>query len=155
MQADLADGPEGTIACLTLPARTEAIYAGLQTLLAQPPLAHLDNNLRGAAELALAEALNNIVEHGYAGQSGDIDIEIHQEKDGLFCQIHDAGRAFPGGKLPKGIFPDLKGELPEGGFGWALIHAVAEDICYERCHRRNRTAFRIRANQDEAIGQTI
>lgn len=101
----------------------------------------------GTLELVLAEALNNIAEHAYAGLApGPITLTLRRTADALDCAIEDSGGALPGGTLPDGRMQpvaDRPADLAEGGWGWALIRALAQDIHYHREGGRNRLAFRI------------
>jgi serine/threonine-protein kinase RsbW len=93
-------------------------------------------------ELVVAEILNNIVEHALAGKPTTERIKI-------FCKMHgdlvtivfdDPGTPYAGNNLP---CPEPRSAaaqarvLPEGGFGWSLIHLLAKDISYVRADRRN------------------
>ena len=96
-------------------------------------------------ELALAEVMNNIVTHAYHGQDGGmIDLCVCFEEDRLVSCVCDGGKAMPGGRPPEGARsdpgPDL-GKLPEGGFGWGLIRALAVDLEYDRTDGRNILRF--------------
>ncbi|WP_294615085.1 ATP-binding protein [Roseovarius sp.] len=90
----------------------------------------------GSVELAMAEALNNIVEHAYAGeQSRDIRLSVSIKPERLCCHVRDGGAPLPDLCLPQGGLPDPSGprnDLPEGGFGWFLIRALTERVTYER-----------------------
>ncbi len=89
-------------------------------------------------QIALAEAVNNVVEHAYAETAtGDVLIRCNLHPDRLWVEIRDAGAPFPDSKLPEGkpvnISVDTPLEdLPEGGFGWFLIRELASDIQYQR-----------------------
>lgn len=98
---------------------------------------------RGTAEIVLAEAMNNIVEHAYADASGQIDIALWLSPTDLLCQIEDEGRPMPGGVLPVGSLPAFSDQdgLPEGGFGWHLIRTLCRDLTYDRRDGRNRLRF--------------
>lgn len=101
----------------------------------------------GALELALAEVLNNIVEHAYAGQAaGPVRLLVLRQGGTLDCRVEDRGRPMPGLVLPDGRLPSVDGpieDLAEGGWGWALIRAVTSDLSYERIGGRNRLCFRV------------
>jgi serine/threonine-protein kinase RsbW len=101
----------------------------------------------GTLELALAEVLNNIVEHAYAGRAaGPVHLQLLREAGTLACRIEDRGRPMPGLALPVGRMPSVDGpveDLAEGGWGWALIRAVTSDLSYERIGGRNRLCFRL------------
>lgn len=90
----------------------------------------------GMVEIALAEVINNIVEHAYRGQVGGmIRLSARLGHAFLRFEICDDGSPLPGGTLPPGRPADLsvpRGNLPEGGFGWLLIHSVAREVRYSR-----------------------
>lgn len=91
---------------------------------------------RETIEVVLAEALNNVMEHAYREEDGHpIRLSLSMGNDILKCVITDEGNPIPGGKAPGGSEPVLNvppAELPEGGFGWFLIHNMAESVHYER-----------------------
>jgi serine/threonine-protein kinase RsbW len=95
----------------------------------------------GAVEIVLAEALNNIVEHAYALQEAR-PLQLHADlKAGwLEIELRDRGRPLPGLGLPHPILPDTSGpigNLPEGGFGWYLIHNLTDRVRYNRIAEEN------------------
>ncbi|NIZ12959.1 ATP-binding protein [Phaeobacter sp. HF9A] len=87
-------------------------------------------------QIALAEAVNNVVEHAYAETTtGDVLIRCNLFPDRLWVEIRDAGAPFPDAKLPEGKAVDVDTpleNLPEGGFGWLLIRELANDVQYQR-----------------------
>lgn len=108
-----------------------------------------DDEARGTAELVLAEALNNIVEHAY-GSAGDGQIRLSVVMRGRTAElvICDGGGVMPGRRLPEGAPPRLDvgtQELPEGGFGWHLIRRLSDHLNYRHDDGRNRLEIRIRA----------
>lgn len=122
-----------------------AVRQGLRHLFAQEPLIGISDDARSTAELVLAEALNNIVEHAYAAQNGAIEIAIEMGDNGLNCTIVDHGAPMPGNTLPTGAPQDLSNidDLPEGGFGWFLIRSIALDLRYQRVQGQNHLCFRL------------
>lgn len=101
----------------------------------------------GALELALGEVLNNIVEHAYAGRpAGRIHLVLRLAGKSLACQVEDQGAPMPGLVLPGPSLPATRiavADLAEGGWGWALIHGLTEDLRYVRREGRNRLSFRL------------
>lgn len=96
----------------------------------------------GAVEIVLAEALNNVVEHAYAGKGGRIALRLTVTPREVRARIGDSGRPMPGLALPPGLCPHrlLHGDvldLPEGGFGWLLIRELASVISYRQQDGRN------------------
>lgn len=117
----------------------------LGRILSVPPLSCLSDEGRGTAELVLAEVLNNVAEHAYAGQAGPVAVTLRQVPQGVSCLIVDQGLAMPGGKLPESRLPDGEGlaleDLPEGGFGWHLIRSLTTGLSYSRADGTNRLHF--------------
>ncbi|MDW4550138.1 ATP-binding protein [Defluviimonas sp. D31] len=101
----------------------------------------------GKLELALAEVLNNIVEHAYDGHpSGPVELCLRREAAWICCRIVDSGHAMPAHELPEGRMqpvPAQLDELPEGGWGWSLICTLATDLAYRREDGRNFLTFRL------------
>lgn len=90
-----------------------------------------------ACSIATTEALNNIVEHGFAQNAhGKIRVEIACDDDLVRATLTDTGRAMPGFQLPEGAAPDPT-DLPEGGFGWFMIKTLTSDQIYERKYNKN------------------
>ncbi len=103
------------------------------------------------AEQALAEALNNIVEHAHANwPDGRIDIETTLSGNGLAFCVRDDGAPMPDGQLPAGERAEISGaldDLPEGGFGWFMIRTLTQDLSYARQGSWNQLKFRIPAEE--------
>ena len=101
----------------------------------------------GTVELVLGEVLNNVVEHAYGpGASGRIEMECALVGSALRFCVRDEGKALPGLHLPCGRAPEVDRpleELPEGGFGWFLVHSLARDLSYHRDTQHNILKFSI------------
>lgn len=83
-----------------------------------------------AFQLATDEAAANIFEHAYAGQGGEIVIDVSRESDTLVVCIRDWGRPFNPDRVPP---PDLDAPLeerPEGGLGLYLIRKFMDDVSF-------------------------
>ena len=90
-------------------------------------------------ELAMAEALNNVVEHSFHETAkGRILVEITLDEDVFCISIRHDGTPMPGMRLPEGRPANVgvdSANLPEGGFGWFLIRSLVLDAAYT--HRDN------------------
>jgi len=133
---------------LRLPASEPAVRRTLQDVGRHLRRLGLDDEMRAAAELVLAEALNNVVRHAYrdlpADGADDIALDLDLAEDGIAVTVRDRGRALPGGRLPDGRLPDVgtdRDGLPEGGFGWFLIRRLSRDLAYDRGPAGNRLRF--------------
>lgn len=85
--------------------------------------------------IAVSEALNNIAEHAYKEQGGDVTVQAIKVENGLCVRLSDTGIAMPGGQMPLGTCPTTDGPvdaLPEGGFGWFMLRELTENMGYER-----------------------
>ena len=96
-------------------------------------------------EIVGAEILNNVVEHGFADQGADepsIEISARVQDQKLLFRVVDDGLPMPGSTLPEGKMPEINGTnisaLPEGGFGWGLIHSLSGDLSYDYWDGKNR-----------------
>jgi serine/threonine-protein kinase RsbW len=108
----------------------------------------LDIEETGTFELVIAEALNNVVEHGYPDptQGGPIEIDCTHKSNGLHVHIVDQGLPMPDGKTPLGLAAEVDVDfmdMPEGGFGWFLIKDLAKDVHYERQGNSNCLHLRV------------
>ena len=133
--------------CFEFPSGEEEVRKALCELTKTLREMELSADDIGSAEVVLGEVLNNIVEHAYgAGRSGRIAVCLHRARHALRFHVLDEGEALPRARLPEGRLPALDGtleEMPEGGFGWYLVHHIASDLAYKRTEGRNELAFSI------------
>lgn len=105
-------------------------------------------------ELALAEVLNNIAEHGrpqggIAARPGGLRIHlaVRPREDGLCCVVWDDGAPPPPGcfelrERKPSACPD-PANLPEGGFGLCMLRDLVGPLAFTRLPRRNLLAFHL------------
>ncbi len=100
------------------------------------------------AHVVLAEVLNNIFEHSYGGETGGhIQLSLFLEDDGIYIETLDFGLPMPGLAIPSPTLPDpgiRTEDLPEGGFGWYLIHTLAPSPQYLRRGNTNILRFTVK-----------
>lgn len=99
---------------------------------------NLSETLTGQLELILVEAVNNVIEHAYQNKNGfpintsfevnptEVTITIKDEGIAAATAIHKSTRSMP----------DIN-ELPEGGWGIALIHSLADNVEHFRKNDSN------------------
>lgn len=127
---------------VTLTGAEDAVRSGLAQVMACIAPLSLSVDEAGTVELVLAEALNNVVEHALAPAEGQTIVEIrgNHGSDGLRLTIIDQGAPMPDGQAPGAQPPDLDValiDMPEGGFGWFMIHSLAQEVRYARVGNRN------------------
>ena len=116
----------------------DAVRIGLGRFIHSLETSNTQHDL-GEVELVLAEVLNNIAEHGgRESLTHPISLKWHRS-DGLCINVIDAGQCIPMGTITNAQMPDLDAEiddLPEGGFGWALV-----DILCSKVRSKRRESF--------------
>lgn len=87
-------------------------------------------------ELALVEAANNVVAHGYAGATGGtMSLEVFITDEDLRLVLSDGGKAAPAGFFETCNAMDLEAE---SGRGNGIIHACVDAIAYSSTEFGNR-----------------
>lgn len=145
---------QGTLLETRFPATYEEVRKSI--IAAGDALKPLDLSLEdlSSVEIVLAEALNNVVEHGYPDNSGgEIALKLRRHRAGILIQIKDWGRPMPGGRTPIGDHPATSSRvehLPEGGYGWFLIRELARDLIYDREDGENILIFRLALGPEQS-----
>jgi serine/threonine-protein kinase RsbW len=78
--------------------------------------------------LAVDEMVTNIIEHGYQGQPGSIEIEVTTREDALIIRLRDQAPPFDPTTMP---LPDLSipfDDRPPGGLGIYLTRKVMDEV---------------------------
>jgi anti-sigma regulatory factor (Ser/Thr protein kinase) len=118
--------------------RIEATLAGVSQFTAEleQRFMSLPLEARTLLVLALQELGVNIVNHAYAGQTGQILFTIEQSATDVRILVIDNGlNAF---SLPSEIIPPDPLDLPEGGLGLFIIYQVFDEVAYDRLVAGNR-----------------
>ncbi len=89
-------------------------------------------------QLAVEEAVTNVINHGYGGKDGEILITSDIESSQVIITITDTGQLFDPTQIPP---PDISADLEHrniGGLGVHLIRSVMDDVKYIREGDKNR-----------------
>ena len=86
-----------------------------------------------AVELSVVEIAANVVEHAYAGrQDGPIWIRLDFWPGRVVVEIADLGEGIPASQISEAKLPAIDVEnvldLPEGGFGLALVRMLVDSF---------------------------
>jgi len=88
-------------------------------------------------QLAVDEAVTNIIRHGYAGKPGTIKISCSVDEGMVRTEIRDSAPPFDPLIIPD---PDLTADLADrvvGGMGIFLIRKVMDAVTYEYVEGEN------------------
>lgn len=135
---------------LTVAARLDSITSICEAVASAAQEAGFDDRTAYACELAVCEACENIVVHGY-GQDpeGTIDAAITSQPGQLTVELRDRAEPFDPAAVQTEP-PDPQVEPTIGGFGLYIVHKVMDEIDYERREGENR--LRLRKSQDPTGG---
>lgn len=98
--------------------------------------AALDDGCAFELELAMVEAANNVVEHGYAGAAGGtMALAVAVEDNVIRAVLTDGGTPAPDGFFAKGTMPPPGAT---GGRGAGIIRGCVDEIHYETGASGNR-----------------
>jgi len=140
--------PQTLIDC-AFPGTFANVSDHLEKLSAELERNAVEAECKGDILIVLAEVLNNIVEHAYcASGEGQIHLTVHAHKqphkNAVYIQTVDQGPPVPVDTLAAASLPNLSQDIqdiPEGGFGWFIIHSLTDSINYERIDDENRFTF--------------
>jgi serine/threonine-protein kinase RsbW len=90
-----------------------------------------DDRTSHACQLAVCEAVENIIQHGYQGDPGEIRLSVQSGPGALTVEIADRAPAFDPTRYPVDPGASLK-EARVGGRGILMMRRVMDDISYER-----------------------
>ena len=119
----------------TVPARFDQLQHIAELAVQAARQVGFDAQQQGRIELAVDEACSNIIEHAYAGESGQIYIEVETEpKHYLKIVLSDTGRTFAPDQIPLYVpctpATDVA-SLKVGGLGLHLMRQTMDDVCFE------------------------
>ncbi len=87
-------------------------------------------------QLAVTEACENILRHGYAGRSGSIRVTTDAGPGAIAIEIEDTAPPFNPAQPPP-LQSWTETNPPVGGLGLLIIHRVMDEVTYERRGRVN------------------
>lgn len=101
-------------------------------------LAGLDKVLTNSLNLALEEAVTNVILYAYPeGTEGLVDIETVIREDQVCFVVMDSGKAFDPTVAPEADVTLSAEDRPIGGLGIFLVRQIMDSVSYERLDGRN------------------
>lgn len=104
-------------------------------------------------ELALVEAIQNTIEHGYGGRAGHrVDIELRVDDRYIDAAVSDTGHPVDPARVAPRAEVDLqptddRSALLERGRGVIILRGVFDDVSYSHDANGNRLALRRRRRE--------
>lgn len=127
---------------LTIPGRLDQIEAACDCVEAGALDAGFDESTSYACQLAVAEACENIIKHGYGTvQPGEIRMAVTSSPGDLTVRLEDSGPPFNPARPPTEQ-PWDENDPPVGGLGLLIIHRVMDRVSYLRRAGVNRLTMR-------------
>lgn len=122
---------------LTIPGRLAQVEQVCILVGQSARAAGFDRRTAYACQLAVTEACENIILHGYGGEGlGEITASAAASPGELAIQLEDRAPPFnPSTKPPPPTWSD--DDPPVGGLGLRIIHRVMDEITYDRRGDRN------------------
>ena len=85
--------------------------------------------------LALTELVTNAVEHGLAGQEGDVEVIASRNDTTLTVQVRDTGSGLPEGRVGEGLGTQIVRTLIQGELGgtidWHTVMGTGTEVTIE------------------------
>jgi anti-sigma regulatory factor (Ser/Thr protein kinase) len=99
--------------------------------------AGFNDRMSYACQLAIGEACENVINHGYKKEGiGDLELLTRSTPGKLILQLRDSAPPF--NPANSTISPEWEeGEPPIGGLGLYIIHRVMDKVNYQREGARN------------------
>ena len=117
---------------LKLPAKLENLGRWMDAVSECARIQGFDQKKISKIELALEEALVNICQYSYPGESGNAEVSCKQDKSRFIIEIVDSGIPFDMTSLPS---PDITSSVEQrkiGGLGIFLIKKTVDEVEYRR-----------------------
>ena len=116
---------------LTVPAALTSLERVHQFIIDATAQAGLDDHAAWQVQLAVDEAVTNIMQHGYdSGHGGMIELNWQVVRDELLITLRDHGRRFDPDSVPT---PDVSSPLEErqsGGLGLFLMNKLMDEVSF-------------------------
>ena len=93
--------------------------------------AAINPELRFELTLAVEEAASNVIEHGYKGSGGKLQVLFRVENGDVIVELRDQAKPFKPGKVGRPDETIPLEERPLGGLGLHLMHELMDEVRYE------------------------
>lgn len=128
----LPDGASGRIE-LKIPASAQWVRVARLTVAGVASRLHFGIDAIEDIKLAVAEAINNAIQHAPVAPDSEATVTITVESDehGMWVSVADEGRVHGGITVKESEPHREEDELPEGGLGLLLIRSLMDEVTHE------------------------
>lgn len=126
-----------TVSCRTFPAESDQLQQVCENVREAAEICGFDERTSYACQLAVCEAVENVIQHGYRGVAhGQVTVETCSQPGTLVVEIVDDAPPFNPTTYPQvpAATPD---EAQVGGRGILMIRRVMDRIDYDRRDNKN------------------
>jgi serine/threonine-protein kinase RsbW len=122
---------------LKIPASSQWVRVARLTVAGVASRLHFGIDAVEDIKLAVAEAINNAIQHAPVehGNAACVTITLESDENGLWISVADEGRIHGGLDVPvqaeEEVEPVEPYDLPEGGLGLLLIRSLMDEVSYE------------------------
>jgi serine/threonine-protein kinase RsbW len=122
---------------LKIPASSQWVRVARLTVAGVASRLHFGIDAVEDIKLAVAEAINNAIQHAPVAQGSapSVTITLESDENGLWISVADEGRLHEGLDVPAEAAEEAEPaelhDLPEGGLGLLLIRSLMDEVSYE------------------------
>lgn len=91
----------------------------------------LDSHLVADLKLVVDEAVTNIVQHGYGGKGGRVDLELTREGDDIVVRIRDQAPPFNPDAVDEPELDTAFAQRKPGGMGIFLMRQMMDEVVFQ------------------------
>ena len=127
----MAETSVHTLAMVAPPDDVDTVHEMLESVWASAPQISMRD--RFSFETALIELASNVIRHADGGGGISCALTVEITADQIVARLIDSGLAGNISLIP----PSMPGELEESGRGLSIIHALVDEVDYDRSDDRN------------------
>jgi len=127
----MAETSVHTLSMFAPPDDVDTVHTMLESVWLSAPQISMRDRL--SFETALIELASNVIRHADGGGGVSCTLRVEITADRIVASLTDSGLA---GNISL-IAPSMPGELEESGRGLSIIHALVDEVNYDRCDDLN------------------
>lgn len=114
--------------CMQVPAHCNYLSVVAGFIRAAAVISGLDEDGVEAVEIAVMEAVENVIDHGGPDRATTVRVEVHPTPDSLTVEVKDRGRPWPRAVLDGEVGREMPPPEAARGRGMAMMHALMDEV---------------------------